>query len=140
MKPTRADVIRAIMDRGERTRAPLPLPAEHLAEFILGRYPTVDVAIIEHACQAFIGAFEDPVAAAKGYAADAYPPPESSYAEAFACIDWDSWPFNHIDWPAAAAQLAESVDRGTITVAGGLYWFETSTPVHAHAPDRTEPI
>ena len=73
----------------------------------------------------YIGAHDSLRGAALALARQSYPPPDGQFDGADG-IDFDAWPFSHIDWDAATADLGRSLKSGFLMVVAGVHYFDVS--------------
>lgn len=91
---------------------------------MLGRYQEASILTVSETTGRYLGCFDNPEEMARSLAVQTYPPESAEQAGEFAAISWTSWPFNHIDWAAAAAELQGSIALGTIQRVLDTFYFD----------------
>lgn len=98
-----------------------PIPADITVEFARSTGVT-DLYLIRNR---FLGVHDSWSSVARTLAASSYP---TDGPAGLARVDFDAWPFSHIDWHTAAAALSPAFDDGTILSFPGegaaRYYFD----------------
>ena len=109
------DIRRAIAEYSALTGVELDIPARVIQVALddMGQGTTMAEIVSR-----YIGAHDSLRSVAQALARQSYPTQTG--------IDFNTWPFSHIDWEAATIDLGQSLTSGTLLVVDGLYYFDAS--------------
>ncbi len=128
MKVDEGEVFDAIARYARQNRAEWTIPREATLGWLASHTGVVWEDLLRDMEARYLGEFDTVVALAQQLAEDSYPPPslDVGLGDDIATVDFQAWPFVHIDWERAAQDLEQSIAAGNIGVVGGRFYFDTS--------------
>lgn len=114
------DVRRAMQEFAARTGRELDIPPAVVAVVLDELGAATGLSEVK---TRYLGKYNSLPQLARSLARQSFPPPAVG---TLGGVDFDAWPFVHIDWDAAATTLGKSLQSGTLLVVDGTYYFDAA--------------